>query len=219
MSQNEKMKVMVLDDHPIVRQGLTRMINQEKDMEMVADADTTDSAFANWQEKNLDFIIVDISLQESGGLEFIRRIRQEDEDIKLLALSMHDEQIYAERALRMGANGYIMKSEPPEKILEAIRRIQESNMYLSEEMSAKIVRDYVRMNNEGERSPYERLSNREIEVFEYIGKGHPTREIAKQLHLSTKTIDTYRENIKRKLGLDNAAQLVQSAMHWVEYGK
>jgi DNA-binding NarL/FixJ family response regulator len=161
-----------------------------------------------------DVLVVDISLNGPDGLELVKNIRTHEQNLPILVLSMHDESIYAERALRAGANGYIMKQEATEKVLVAIRRILRGEMYLSDRVTSKMLQQYVRGSSTARQSPVADLSDRELEVFRLVGEGHGTRQIADELHLSIKTVETYQAHIKEKLSLRNARELVQHAIEW-----
>ena len=209
-----KSKVFIVDDHPIIRQGLGLLINREADMIVCGAAEEAQSALRSIPTLQPDVLLVDISLNGPDGLELVKNIRTRDRDLPILVLSMHDESIYAERALRAGANGYIMKQEATEKVLVAIRRILRGEMYLSNRVSSKMLQQYVRGSSTARQSPVADLSDRELEVFRLVGEGHGTRQIADELHLSIKTVETYQAHIKEKLSLRNARELVQHAIEW-----
>jgi DNA-binding NarL/FixJ family response regulator len=211
---NRKSKIFVVDDHPIVRQGLGLLINREPDMIVCGAAEETQSALRAIPTLQPDVMVVDISLTGPDGLELVKTIRTRDANLPILVLSMHDESIYAERALRAGANGYIMKQEATEKVLVAIRRILRGEVYLSDRVSSKMLQQYVRGSSTARESPVADLSDRELEVFRLVGEGHGTRQIAEELHLSVKTVETYQAHIKEKLSLRNARELVQHAIEW-----
>jgi len=209
-----KTRILVVDDHPIVRQGLSQLINHEKDLAVCAEAEDSQSAMAAIESHKPDFVIVDISLKSVDGLTLIKRIKDRHARLPMLVVSMHAESLYAERALRAGAMGYIMKQEGTEKMIGAIRRVLGGKIYLSGDMDDRLLQQAV-MGRQGVTfSPIERLSDRELEVFELIGKGCTSRQIAEKLFISVKTIDTYRTNIKEKLSLKNAMELVQHALSW-----
>jgi len=214
-----KLRVLLVDDHPIVRQGLRQLINHEPDLEVCAEAEDSSSALDLLASRQFDFIIVDISLKTVDGLTLIRQIKSLYPRVPILVVSMHDESLYAERALRAGALGYIMKQEGTEKMIHAIRKVLEGKIYLSDEMDARFVQQAVTGRNGGTLSPIERLSDRELEVFRLIGKGFTSRHIAESLFVSVKTVDSYRTNIKDKLSLRNAMELIQHAMQWVQNEK
>jgi DNA-binding NarL/FixJ family response regulator len=211
---NRKSKVFVVDDHPIVRQGLGLLINREPDMIVCGAAEEAQSALRAIPTLQPDVLVVDISLNGPDGLELVKTVRTRDANMPILVLSMHDESIYAERALRAGANGYIMKQEATEKVLIAIRRIMRGDVYLSDRVSSKMLQQYVRGSTTARHSPVADLSDRELEVFRLVGEGHGTRQIAEDLHLSVKTVETYQAHIKEKLSLRNARELVQHAIEW-----
>jgi DNA-binding NarL/FixJ family response regulator len=211
---NRKSKIFVVDDHPIVRQGLGLLINREPDMIVCGAAEEAQSALRAIPTLQPDVLVVDISLNGPDGLELVKTVRMRDPNMPILVLSMHDESIYAERALRAGANGYIMKQEATEKVLIAIRRIMRGDVYLSDRVSSKMLQQYVRGSTTARQSPVADLSDRELEVFRLVGAGHGTRQIAEDLHLSVKTVETYQAHIKEKLSLRNARELVQHAIEW-----
>lgn len=209
-----KKTVFVVDDHPIVRQGLALLINQETDLTVCGEAEEMHSALSAVQAVRPDILIVDISLNGPDGLELLKNIRLGAPRLPVLILSMHDESIYAERALRAGANGYIMKQEATEKVLVALRRILSGEIYVSDRIANSMLRHYVRGVNPSEHSSISDLTDRELEVFRLIGEGHGTRQIAETLHLSVKTVESYQAHIKEKLSLRSARELVQHAVQW-----
>jgi len=209
-----KKTVFVVDDHPIVRQGLALLINQETDLTVCGEAEEMYSALSAIQAVRPDILIVDISLNGPDGLELLKNIRLGAPRLPVLILSMHDESIYAERALRAGANGYIMKQEATEKVLVALRRILSGEIYVSDRIANSMLRHYVRGVNPSEHSSISDLTDRELEVFRLIGEGHGTRQIAETLHLSVKTVESYQAHIKEKLSLRSARELVQHAVQW-----
>lgn len=212
----QKYKIFIVDDHPIVRKGLSQLINQEPDLVVSGEAPDAQSALELLKKLKPDLAIVDISLQGIDGIELIKTIRARYGNLPVLVVSMHDESLFAERALRAGARGYIMKQEAIEKMMEAIRRVIRGDLYVSEKVSAGIVKRFIDGKSEGVSSPEELLSDRELEVFRLVGQGVGTRQIADQLHVSVKTVETYRANIKEKLNLKNAAELIKHAVHWLE---
>lgn len=210
-----KTRILIVDDHPIVRQGLAELINHESDLLVCGQAEDSHEAMKAVRELNPSMVIVDITLKETSGLELIKDIHSQYPELPVLALSMHDENLYAERSLRAGAMGYIMKQEATENVIEAVRRILGGEIYVSDRMAGKMVRKLVTGQIEKSSSQVDSLSDRELEVFSLIGKGHGTRQISKRLHLSVKTIETYRAHIKDKLNLADAAELLQYAIQWV----
>jgi DNA-binding NarL/FixJ family response regulator len=213
-SAGRKKMVFVVDDHPIVRQGLALLINQEPDLAVCGAAEEMQSALAAINAVRPDILIVDISLNGPDGLELLKTIRITMPRLPVLILSMHDESLYAERALRAGANGYIMKQEATEKVLVALRRILSGEIYVSDRIANSMMRHYVRGANLSEHSSISELTDRELEVFRLIGEGHGTRQIAEALHLSVKTVESYQAHIKEKLSLRSARELVQHAVQW-----
>lgn len=209
-----KNRVFVVDDHPIVRQGLALMINAESDLVVCGEAEEVQTALQAIVETRPDVLIVDISLNGPDGLELVKQVRAPFPDLPILILSMHDETTYAERALRARANGYIMKQEATEKVLVAVRRILGGGIYLSDRMADKVLQQYMSGSGGSAHSRIADLSDRELEVFRLIGDGHGTRQIAEELHLSIKTVETYQAHIKEKLGLRTGRELLQQAIFW-----
>jgi DNA-binding NarL/FixJ family response regulator len=212
--QTKKCRVLLVDDHPIVRQGLALLIDREADLSVCGEAEGAHSAFHAIQTLRPDIVVLDISLSGPDGLDVLKEIRMKSGSLPVLILSMHDETIYAERAMRAGANGYIMKQEATEKVLIAIRRILQGEVYLSDRLTNTMLQQFVRGTSPVKSSPLVALTDRELEVFRLIGEGHGTRQIADELHLSVKTIESYQAHIKEKLALRNARELVQHAIEW-----
>ncbi|HOE16230.1 MAG TPA: response regulator transcription factor [Syntrophorhabdaceae bacterium] len=212
----QRNKIFIVDDHPIVRKGLAQLINQEPDMVICGEAENAQSALELLKRIKPDLAIVDISLQGIDGIELIKKIKDRDVSFPMLVVSMHDEALFAERALKAGAKGYIMKQEAIEKMMEAIRKVINGEVYVSERVSATIVKKFIDGKAESGRSPVEVLSNRELEVFQLIGQGFGTRQIAQELNVSIKTVESYRANIKEKLNLRNAAELMRHAVHYID---
>jgi DNA-binding NarL/FixJ family response regulator len=216
-SQNQfsvKKRVLVVDDHPIVRQGLTLLINREPDLLVCGEAEEAMGAMHVLISAKPDVLIVDISLNGPDGIDLLKNIRTTHPNLPVLILSMHDELIYAERALRAGANGYIMKQEATEKVLVAVRRILNGEIYVSERISNQILKHYITGSGTVRNSTIGDLSDRELEVFRLIGEGRGTRQIAEELHVSVKTVESYQAHIKEKLSLRNARELMQRAFQW-----
>ncbi len=209
-----KKRVFVVDDHPIVRQGLAQMVNREPDLMVCGEAEDASTVLSAIVTVKPDILIVDISLNGPDGLELLKNIRTRYPSLPVLILSMHDESIYAERALRAGANGYIMKHEAAEKVLVAIRQILNHETYVSDRVASKMLQRYISGSDNPKTSPLSDLSDRELEVFRLIGVGHSTRMIAEELHLSIKTVESYQAHIKDKLSLKNGRELVQHAIQW-----
>jgi DNA-binding NarL/FixJ family response regulator len=216
VTAKQKNRIFIVDDHPIVRKGLTQLINQEPELVVCGEAENAETALELLKKVKPDLAIVDISLRGIDGIELTKLIRARFENIPVLVVSMHDESLFAERALRAGARGYIMKQEAIVKMMEAIHKVLRGELYVSDRVSANIVKRFVDGKAEGVSSPEELLSDREMEVFQLIGQGFGTRQIADQLHVSVKTVETYRANIKEKLNLKNATELMKHAVHWIE---
>jgi len=210
----KKKTIFVVDDHPIVRQGLGLLINRESDLVVCGEAEEMQCALSTIHSTRPDILIVDISLNGPDGLELLKNIRITSPRLPVLILSMHDESIYAERALRAGANGYIMKQEATEKVLVALRRILSGEIYVSDRIANSMLRHYVRGASPSEHTSVSDLTDRELEVFRLIGEGQGTRQIAEALHLSVKTVESYQAHIKEKLSLRSARELVQHAVEW-----
>jgi DNA-binding NarL/FixJ family response regulator len=210
----KKSKVLVVDDHPIVRQGLALLINREPDLTVCGEAEDSRMAMQSITTTKPDILVVDISLNGPDGLDLLKDIRMRHPELPVLILSMHDESIYAERALRAGAQGYIMKQEASEKVLVALRRILSNEIYVSERIANRMLQRYIGSPGEGRPSSVADLTDRELEVFRLIGEGHSTRQIAEQLHISVKTVESYQAHIKEKLSLRSARELVQHAIQW-----
>jgi DNA-binding NarL/FixJ family response regulator len=210
----KKSKVFVVDDHPIIRQGLALMINREPDLTVCGEAQDAHTAIQAVATAKPDIMIVDISLSGPDGLDLLKDIRMRYPELPVLILSMHDEGIYAERALRAGAQGYIMKQEATEKVLVALRRILTSEIYISERIANRMLQRYIGSRGAGRPSSVADLTDRELEVFRLIGEGHSTRRIAEELHISVKTVESYQAHIKEKLSLRSARELVQHAIQW-----
>jgi DNA-binding NarL/FixJ family response regulator len=206
---------MIVDDHPLMRRGYAELISGEPTLELCGEASTCADAIKLARKLKPDLVVVDISLPDSSGLELIKQIAASSLVAKVLVSSIHDESVYAERCLRAGAMGYINKTEPPETVIEAMLSILSGDIYLSPRMTRRLLKQVARTEKGHEGTSIEQLTDRELEVFDLIGRGLTTREIAGRLHLSVKTVETYRDNIKEKLGLTNSAELVRHAVHWV----
>jgi DNA-binding NarL/FixJ family response regulator len=209
-----KKTVFVVDDHPIIRRGLALLINQEPDLAVCGDAEEMHSALSAISALKPDILILDISLNGPDGLEILKNVRLNAPHLPVLILSMHDESLYAERSLRAGANGYVMKQEATENVLTALRRILSGEIYVSKKIANSMLQHYIRGGNPPEYSSVAELTDRELEVFRLIGEGNGTRQIADALHLSIKTVESYQAHIKDKLSLRSARELVQHAVEW-----
>jgi DNA-binding NarL/FixJ family response regulator len=209
-----KKRILVIDDHPIVRQGLALMLNREADFVVCGEAEDANGALLVLASARPDVLIVDISLNGPDGLDLLKNIRTTHPSLPVLILSMHDESIYAERALRAGANGYIMKQEATERVLVAVRRILSGEIYVSDRIANRLLKHYIAGSSTPRNSSVGDLSDRELEVFRLIGEGQGTRQIAESLHLSIKTVESYQAHIKEKLCLRSARELMQHAIEW-----
>ncbi|HNV20160.1 MAG TPA: response regulator transcription factor [Candidatus Hydrogenedentes bacterium] len=207
-------RVLVVDDHPIVRRGFAQLINQEPDITVCAEAEDIAEAVTALEACHPDLVIVDIVLKNANGLELLKRLPSLAPETKALVVSMHDEQIYAERVLRAGARGYVMKQEADEVIVTAIRRVLQGGIYVSDQVNERILMNFAQNQARFEASPVEFLTDRELEVFELIGQGISTRQIGERLSISIKTVETYRARIKEKLRLESGAELVQTSVEW-----
>jgi DNA-binding NarL/FixJ family response regulator len=211
-----KTKFLVLDDHPVFRDGLVILIESNKDYRVVAQAGTIAEAMDSLRESRPDIILVDISLPTENGLLFVRSVKKNYPDIPVLIISMHDEIIYAERSLRAGARGYVMKQAASTVMLTAIRTVLEGKVYLSKAMQNRIMENMTAANIDDDTKTMSTLTEREIDILEYIGQGYSVSEIAKLLFLSVKTINSYRDHIKEKLQLVNAAEIRRFAIEWLQ---
>jgi DNA-binding NarL/FixJ family response regulator len=209
-----KRTVFIVDDHPLLRQGLALLINRENDLAVCGEAQEAQTAMHAISKYQPDILIVDISLNGPDGLDLLKNIRNSYPGLPVLILSMHDEATYAERALRARANGYIMKQEATEKVLVAVRRILNGEVYLSDRIANKLLRQYIGGASTALQSRLNTLSDRELEVFRSIGEGRSTRQIADELHLSVKTVETYQAHLKEKLALRSGRELIQHAIQW-----
>lgn len=213
-SATRKKAVFIVDDHPLLRQGLALLINREEDLAVCGEAEETQAAMQAIPQLQPDVLIVDISLNGPDGLDLLKSIRSLYPELPVLILSMHDETTYAERALRARANGYIMKQEATEKVLVAVRRILNGEIYLSDRIANKMLQQYIGGSSAALHSRLSMLSDRELEVFRSIGEGRSTRQIADELHLSVKTVETYQAHLKEKLALRSGRELIQHAIQW-----
>ncbi|MBI9086531.1 MAG: response regulator transcription factor [Desulfobacterales bacterium] len=214
----DKKKILIVEDHPIFRLGLSELINQEEDMVVCAGAEDVVGTWRAMEQFEPDLVVADITLADGDGIDLVKEISRHRKGLPVLILSMHDEFLYAERALHAGARGYIMKQDAMESVVTAIRHVLDGRVYLNERVKEHILNHLADRTLAGERSPMDRLTDRELEVFRFIGEGFSSREIADRLHLSIKTIGTYRERIKEKLNIKHANELVRHAVHWEKTG-
>ena len=209
-------RIVIVDDHPLFRKGLEDLIHSEGSFAVCGEAGNAAEAMEIIRKLNPDLAIVDLSLPGANGIELIKNVRAEFPKLPILVLSMHDESLYALRALRAGAGGYVMKHEAMANVIQAIREVFNGRPYLSPAMAAQVITKFAHRNAEGAADPVERLSDRELEILELIGKGNEVRQIAKQLHLSPKTVETHRAHIKDKLDLKNSREVARFAVQWVD---
>jgi len=214
--QGKRARVLLVDDHAVVRFGISQLINGQPDLEVCGEEEDASRALTAVERLKPDLVIADLSLKDSSGLELIRNLKARHPRLPILVLSVHDESVYAEVAFRAGALGYLMKQEALDKVLEAVRRVLKGSVYVSDAMAVKLLQKQLQGPVRGQSSPEDLLSDREIEVFQLIGQWKTTRQIAQELHLSVKTIEYYREQIKRKLNLKSAAELTQHATAWCQ---
>jgi DNA-binding NarL/FixJ family response regulator len=214
----EKSRVYIVDDHAMFREGLRQLIEREPGLIVCGDASNSVEGMTGIRATQPDVVIVDISLSGASGLDLIKEIKAEFDDLPILVVSMHDESLYAERALRSGAMGYVMKHEPAKTVRAAIRKVLGGDLYLSEKMSAGMLNRLMRGESQRPKSPIETLSDRELEVFRMLGQGKSSRQIAEELSLTIATINSFRNRIKEKLQLKNSTELLLHAAHWVRDG-
>ena len=216
MSREPKSNIYIIDDHPLLVKGLSELINAQPDLEVTGTTGEWTEALEIFKKKLPEIVILDVTLKNANGIEVLKNLKVHFPNIRVLMLSMHDENLYALRALKAGAQGYIMKAAATEKVVQAIRQILSGELYLSDVMAKKTMAQLVGRRKEPGASPLEDLSDRELEVFGLIGQGHGTWQIAEELHLSIKTIESHRAHIKEKLNLRTATELVQHAIQWRE---
>lgn len=214
--KDNRTRILLVDDHAVVRYGIAQLINRQSDLVVCGEEEDAANALSAIDKIRSDLVIADISLKDSSGLELMRNIKAQFTKLPVLVVSAHDESVYAEVAFRAGALGYLMKQEALEKIVAAIRRVLSGNIYVSEALASRMLQQQIRGKTDVQDSPVKGLSDRELEVFQLIGQWKKTSEIAHELHLSVKTIEYYREQIKHKLNLKNSAELTQHATAWVQ---
>lgn len=216
LQRGRKKTILILDDHPMMREGLALLIGQETDLAVAAHAESAHQAMDAIAASRPDLVLADISLPDKNGLEFLKDVQAMHTGLAVLVISMHDEAIYAERVLRAGGRGYVMKQEGGKKIMEAIRAVLGGKIHVSEKISARILEVFSGKGASTPSSPVEQLTDREFEVFQLIGEGKATKEIAAKLHISVKTVEVHRANIKAKLKLVTAPELIRHAVRWIE---
>lgn len=211
---SQKHKILIVDDHPMMRKGMAMTLDEEMDLEVTGQADSAEEAIEWLSSNEVDLAVIDISLPGMNGIELVKHIRHMYPHIKMLVISRHEEDLYAERAIKAGARGYIMKVDAGEKVVQALRNIIKGGLYVSEKVSQRILMQMAGGADVDE-DPIHQLSDRELEVFELIGKGYNNKSIADHLHVSVKTVETYRSRIKDKLDIEHSGQLVQQAVQWL----
>jgi DNA-binding NarL/FixJ family response regulator len=212
-SQNHR-RILIIDDHPLVRESLKKIIQRESDLTICGESEDRDQAMELVHITRPHLAIIDLTLKNSYGLELIKDLRDQHPEVQILVLSMHDEALHAERVVRAGAHGYISKQEVPAKILSAVRQVLDGKIYWSEKAAARVATKIARQTNSTKTFSVDLLSDREMQVFELLGAGHNTRQIAVALHIDASTVETYRSRIKEKLNLKSAAELFQYAICW-----
>jgi DNA-binding NarL/FixJ family response regulator len=210
-----KSRIFIVEDHPVTRNGLVQLINYQNDLLVCGFADTVAKAMGGVENAEPDLVMVDVSLPDGHGLELVKDIKALRPQMRILVLSMHDEGFYAERAFRAGASGYVMKQEPTDTVMAAVRRILCGETYLSPRMQERVLNRFATGKPAEVNSDVERLTDRELEVFELIGRGHGTRQIARQLRLGVSTVETHRAHLKEKLDVENGTELTRRAVEWV----
>jgi DNA-binding NarL/FixJ family response regulator len=208
--------VFIVDDHAMFREGLRQLIEHDPGLTVCGDAPDANGAVEGIRSTKPDVVIVDITLADSSGLDLVKALRNEHEDLPVLVVSMHEETLYAERALRAGAMGYVMKNEPGKTVTAAIHSVLRGEVYLSRKMSSSVISKFMRGHAEQPVSPLEILSDRELEVFRMLGQGKGTRQIAQELNVAVPTVNSFRNRIKEKLNIKSAPELVLRAIHWVQ---
>jgi DNA-binding NarL/FixJ family response regulator len=216
--EETRLQIFIVDDHPAIREALTSSINSKIDMRVVGESPTAKGALRQMERRKPDVVVVDISLEDAHGLDLVEEIRSRFPDVRVVVFSMYEESVYAERAIRAGASGYVMKSEPTERVVEAIQSVSEGDVFLSQRMSSRILSKVIRQQDYAFSSATEQLTDREMTVFEKLGRGESVRDIAEELDLSRKTVETYRRRAKEKLGFDTVDELLQYAVQWT-YGR
>lgn len=217
-SEGKRTDVLIVDHHPAIREALMATISSWEGLQVVGEAATAARALELAERTTPDLVIVDISLQDAHGLDLVRDIREQQPRVRVLVFSMYDEGVYAERAIRAGASGYLMKSEPTRQVAEAIQSISDGDVYLSDRIASRILKKVIRDEDYALGSTTDELTDRELTVFRMLGEGHGMRDIADELGLSRKTIETYRRRAKEKLGFETVSELIQFAVQWA-YGR
>ena len=215
---SEKSRIFLVDDHAMFREGLRQLIDREPDLAVCGDAAEAETALQEIRRLKPDLIVVDITLGGTSGIDLIKAIKSENEDFPVLVVSMHDESLYAERSLRAGAMGYVMKQEPAKTVKTAIRKVLAGDMHLSEKMSSSVITKFMHGPDEVPPTPLEKLSDRELEVFQMLGMGKGVRQIAEEMNVTIPTVNSFRNRIKEKLQLKSSTEVMLHAIHWSREG-
>jgi DNA-binding NarL/FixJ family response regulator len=210
----KRRRVFLVEDHPVTREGFAQLIDRQGDLQVCGHAGTASKAMAGIDALRPDLVVADLSLSGSGGLELIKSLKAQRPGLPVLVLSAHDEALYAERSLRAGAKGYVMKHTPTLEVMAAIRRVLKGEVYLSDQMRTKLIHKHLCGRTEAHQTEFDALTDRELEVFQLLGRGYTTRRIATAMHVSISTVETHRAHIKEKLHLENAVELVRRAVEW-----
>ncbi|MGH7980742.1 MAG: response regulator transcription factor [Limisphaerales bacterium] len=218
MNKTDKSRIFLVDDHAMFREGLRQLIDREPDLAVCGDAAEAEGALREIRKLRPDLVVVDITLGGTSGIDLIKAIKSESEDYPVLVVSMHDESLYAERALRAGAMGYVMKQEPSKTVKTAIRKVLGGDMHLSEKMASSVISKFMHGAEEVPPSPLERLSDRELEVFQMLGMGKGVRQIAEEMNVTIPTVNSFRNRIKEKLQLKSSTEVMLHAIHWSREG-
>ena len=213
----EAKRILIVDDHPLFRSGLADHLNQQKDLQVCAHADSAPAALDQMRKHRPDLAIIDVSLRGTNGIELVKLMKAEQPNLRILILSMHDETLYALRALKAGALGYLMKAEALEHVLHAVRRVLEGKIFVSPRFGEKLIFRAINGSATASESLVDGLSDRELEVLTLLGKGHSTKSIAQNLNLSIKTVETHRAHIKEKLGFPDSKEMTRFAVDWVTH--
>jgi DNA-binding NarL/FixJ family response regulator len=215
----EKSRIFLVDDHAMFRDGLRQLIDREPDLTVCGDAADAESALEGIRQLKPDLVVVDITLGGTSGIDLVKAIKTESEDFPVLVVSMHDESLYAERALRAGAMGYVMKQEPAKTVKTAIRKVLGGDMHLSEKMASSVITKFMGGSDEVPLSPLEKLSDRELQVFQMLGLGKSVRQIAEEMDVTIPTVNSFRNRIKEKLQLKSSTEVMLHAIHWSREGQ
>ncbi|HEY1789018.1 MAG TPA: response regulator transcription factor [Verrucomicrobiae bacterium] len=215
---SDKSRIFLVDDHTMFREGLRQLIDREPDLTVCGDAAEAESALQEIRKLKPDLVVVDITLGGTSGIDLIKAIKNEQEDFPVLVVSMHDESLYAERALRAGAMGYVMKQEPAKTVKTAIRKVLGGDMHLSEKMASSVITKFMHGSDDAQPAPLEKLSDRELEVFQMLGMGKGVRQIAEEMNVTIPTVNSFRNRIKEKLQLKSSTEVMLHAIHWSREG-